>query len=199
MYPACSRQPADRSSSIVTSPISPLPIGYESFTAQRVAADAQLKWTIGITGIAASFDVLRSTDGTNFSSVHTEPGLAGQKSYAWTDEKIPGSKLYYRIRTNEPSGQQDFSTIRVLDAAGANTNSIHAYPNPSTTGTFTLAISATGLKTVSIYNSAGLLIQQSAFADNAKDFSTSGWAKGLYLLHIILPDGSTTTEKLTIQ
>ena len=187
------------SSSIVISPISPLPIGYESFTAQRVAANAQLNWTIGITGTAATFDVLRSTDGTNFSSVHSEPGLAGQKTYTWIDEKIPAGKLYYRIRTNEPSGQQDFSTIRVLDAAGATTNSIHAYPNPSTNGTFTLAITATGLKTVSIYNSAGLLIRQSAFADNAKDFSTGGWAKGLYLLRIVLPDGSITTEKLTIQ
>ena len=38
-----------------------------------------------------------------------------------------------------------------------------------------------------------------AFADNAKDFATAGWAKGLYLLRITLPDGSITTEKISIQ
>ena len=182
---------------ISISPFSPLPIGFESFTAQRSGANVNLNWKIG-PGPAASFDVLRSADGTNFRSVHSEPGVAGQTAYTYADKGAPASKLWYRIQTTETSGQQDLSTIRVLSAAGAVINNINLYPNPAANGTFTLAISAAGLKTVSVYSSAGLLIQQSSFADNAKDFSTAGWAKGLYLLRIVLPDGSTTTEKLTI-
>jgi hypothetical protein len=187
------------STSISMSPLSPLPIGYESFIAKRIAANIQLKWTVGAPDVASSFDVLRSTDGSNFTSIHSQPALAGQKAYTYTDEQAPTTKLFYRIRTDEPSGQQELSTIRVLDAAGSNSYTIRTYPNPVTTGTFTLAIGTSGFKSVNIYNSSGLLIQQSAFADNAKDFSTAGWAKGLYLLRITLPDGSITTEKITIQ
>ncbi len=187
------------SSSVVTSsdPVA-LPVVFESFTAQRQAADAQLQWTTGIPGSLASFTVERSTDGTHFSNIATVPDQNNQDAYTYTDQNAPATRVYYRIQANELSGQTALSTIRALDA-GNSIPSVQVYPNPVINGTFTLIIPGAELKTVSIFNSTGSIIQQSAFTDTAKDFSTAGWAKGSYLLRIVLADGSTTTEKIIVQ
>ena len=187
------------STSVVTSPVgTPLPAVFISFTAQRESTNADLNWTTGIPGSLTSFSVQRSTDGATFTTNATvTAAIDTQTSYSYIDQNAPATKVYYRIQANERSGQTVLSTIRALDA-GNSAASIQVYPNPVVNGTFTVIIPNTGLKTVSIYNSTGVLIEQTAFGDTAKDFSTAGWAKGFYLLRIILADGSTTTTKLII-
>jgi Lamin Tail Domain/Secretion system C-terminal sorting domain len=186
------------SSAVVTSsdPVA-LPIVFESFTAQRQNAGALLNWVTGIPDNVASFNVLRSTDGTNFSSIATVAALKSQAAYAFTDANTPTTRVYYRIQATELSGQPALSTVRALNGGGAQP-SIQVYPNPVTNGVFTLITPATGSKTVSIYNSAGLLIQQGTFADTSKDFSTAGWSQGIYLIRVVMADGSTATEKLVV-
>jgi hypothetical protein len=186
------------SSAVVTSsdPVA-LPVVFVTFTAQRQSTDVLLDWTTGIAGSLSSFTVQRSTDGVTFDDIATIAAPSVETAFTYTDANAPSTRVYYRIRANELSGQTVLSTIRVLDAAGSAA-SILIYPNPVVSETFTLIIPNSGLKTVSIYNSTGALIQQTAFGDTAKDFSTAGWVKGIYILRILLPDGSTSTTKLVI-
>ena len=187
------------SSAIVTSsdPVA-LPLVFTSFTAERQTPNALLNWVTGTPGTLSSFTVQRSSDGANFTNIATIPAYTPQSAYTYTDRNIPATRIYYRIRANELSGQTVFSTIRSLDAGDASAP-IQVYPNPVVNGAFTLTIPGTSLKTVSIYNSNGAIIQQQAFTDTAKDFSTAGWAKGFYLIRIVMADGTTTTEKLIVQ
>ena len=183
--------------SISSDPVA-LPVAFETFTAQRETTNVRLDWTTGIAGSFASFTVTRSSDGAHFSALATIPAGNNQTAYTWIDQNAPATRVYYRIQANELSGQTILSTIRVLDA-GNSIPAVQVYPNPVINGAFTLTIPGSELKTVSIYNSTGAIIQQSAFTETAKDYSTAGWAKGYYLLRIVLADGSTDTEKIIVQ
>ena len=63
---------------------------------------------------------------------------------------------------------------------------------------FAILVTATGTKTVNIFNSAGILYQQTAFTGTALDIPTSTWPKGFYLLRIGMTDGSIVTEKVIV-
>jgi hypothetical protein len=178
-----------------------LPVNFEYFTAQRQGTDVLLNWKTGSPAETVSFDVLRSVNGTDFSSIHTVASGRDQSVYTFTDLSTPAQRLYYRIRTKELSGQLSYSTIRIVDAPGASLNAslVKVYPNPVTNGSFTLNIDQTGVKTVNVYNSIGLLIQQLSFGETSKDISTANWSKGVYLLRITLADGTTVTEKIVVE
>lgn len=176
-----------------------LPVEFESFTAMRQGTGVQLDWKTGLPRDVASFDVLRSTNGTDFSPVATVSANAVQLSYTYVDANAPTTRLYYRIRANELSGSQILSTIRVISATGTADAQMKIYPNPVTNGVFTITTGSTAVKTVSIYTSGGALYQQLVFADNAKDVYTAGWPKGYYLVRLTLADGSTTIQKIVVQ
>ena len=189
------------SSAVVTSsdPVA-LPIVFESFTAQRQTSGypVLLNWTTGIPGSLASFTVDRSRDGASFTDIATIPAPVVQTAYNFIDTGAPATRLYYRIRANQLSGQQTLSTIRAVNG-GTSATLIQIYPNPASTGTFTLITPAAGLKYVNIYNSAGALIRQLAYTDTAKDISTATWPGGAYLIRITTSDGTTTTQKLIVR
>jgi Secretion system C-terminal sorting domain len=187
------------SSAVVTSsdPIA-LPLVFTAFTAQRQAANVQLNWTTGIPGNLASFTVQRSGDGVTFSNIATVPAPGVQSAYAYTDVNAPTTVLYYRILATELSGQQALSIIQVVGTSAA-ASAVQIFPNPvAGGGTFTLITPAAGLKYVSIYNTAGLLVQQAAYTDTSKEISTAGWSAGTYLIRIIMPDGSSVIEKIIV-
>jgi len=176
-----------------------LPVEFESFTAIRQGTGVQLDWKTGLPRDVASFDVLRSTNGTDFTRIATVSAIGVQLSYTYVDANAPASRLYYRIRANGLSGSQDLSAIRAISPVGAADAQIKIYPNPVTNGMFTIATGSTSVKTVNIYTSGGALYRQMVFADNAKDVSTAGWPKGYYLVRLILADGSTSIQKIVVQ
>jgi Lamin Tail Domain/Secretion system C-terminal sorting domain len=186
------------SSAVVSSsdPIA-LPLVFTSFTAQRQVTNVLLNWTTGIPGNLASFTVQRSVDGTTYSNIATLPAPGVQTAFTYTDVNVPTSALYYRILATELSGQQVLSTVQVV-GDGSAASAVQLFPNPVVGGTFTLITPAAGLKHVSIYNAAGLLIQQAAYTDTSKEISTTGWATGTYLIRIIMADGSTAIKEVVV-
>ena len=176
-----------------------LPVEFESFTAMRESTGVQLDWKTGLPRDVNSFDILRSTNGTDFSRIATVPAIAVQLSYTYTDGSAPATRLYYRIRANHYSGSQVLSTIRVINPAGAADAQMKIYPNPVTNGVFTITTGSAGVKTVNIYTSGATLFQQLVFAENAKDVSTANWPKGYYLVQLTLTDGTVSIQKLVVQ
>lgn len=176
-----------------------LPITFESFTAERQASAVQLNWKTGTPDNVASFDVLRSENGTDFIPVKTVAAIRDEAAYAYLDANAPTTRLYYRIRTKELTGQSSFSTIRIVTEQGAAASSVKVYPNPVTNGIFSIMADKPGLKIVNVYNNAAALYQQVSFAETSKDISTGNWPKGYYLLRIMMADGSVVTEKIVVQ
>ncbi|MBS1663858.1 MAG: DUF3616 domain-containing protein [Bacteroidetes bacterium] len=176
-----------------------LPVKFESFTAIRQGSDVRLDWKTGAPGDVASFDVLRSTNGVDFSHIATVTATSIQTAYGFVDQNTPTGRLYYRIQSNEYTGNHSFSTIRVVGTTSATEAQVKVYPNPVTNNVFTITTGNMGVKTVSVFTDAGVLYQQLQFSETAKDIPTSSWPRGYYLLRITLADGTQATQKLIVQ
>lgn len=81
------------------------------------------------------FDVLRSTDGENFSKVGevaTKVGTGPGTDYAFVDDDVTtGIKYYYRLQQFDRNGASDFTnvvTATLLDGNSALVKTV--YPNP---------------------------------------------------------------------
>lgn len=75
-----------------------LPIHLLSFTARKDGGAAKLNWTITDNSTPKRFEVLRSTNGTNFTQIGAVTGIDGKLAYDFTDNALPNGTVYYRLR-----------------------------------------------------------------------------------------------------
>lgn len=184
---------------IVSSIAGALPVHFEYFTAAREVNDVNLAWKHGNTDDAASFDIMRSEDGSNYTKLATVSASQDQMLYSFKDMNAPAKNLYYRIRAKDISGHPYESSIRMVAADRRLEPLVRLYPNPVTRNVFSLVINSNGIKKVNVYNNAGVVYKEIEFAETAKDISTNGWPKGYYLLKIVTADGKTAAAKIIVQ
>lgn len=75
-----------------------LPIHLLSFTARKEGGTAKLNWTITENSTPKRFEVLRSTNGSNFTQIGTVTGIERKLAYDFTDNALPNGTVYYRLR-----------------------------------------------------------------------------------------------------
>ncbi|HEY4149741.1 MAG TPA: T9SS type A sorting domain-containing protein, partial [Chitinophagaceae bacterium] len=183
---------------VLSSAANALPIQFESFTAVRQNTSILLNWKTGDPGTIDLFDVQRSVNGLDFTTIGSVSATAGQTAYSFTDNQ-PGAatKMYYRINAREITGNSYLSTIRVIGAGASET--VKLYPNPASNGVVSVIVTAPGEKQLVIYNSKGQLQAQYAFSEQAKDISTAGWPAGYYLVRVAVGGVLVSTTALVVQ
>jgi hypothetical protein len=96
-------------------PIGALPIDLVSFTARKVGNSAALlEWTVTASSTPERFEVLRSTDGTNFATIGSVNGVDQQLNYSYTDNNLPNGATYYRLRMIDKDGDVKLSKTVVI-------------------------------------------------------------------------------------
>lgn len=166
-----------------------LPVSLISFTATSGKHNVTLQWATTWEDQNEGFDVLRSTDGINFTAIAFVAGNATTSSrseYALADSDVKeGVLYYYRLRQRDFDGTTTLSRIvaaRVDAGAGATA---FVYPNPNQ-GSFT--VSAPGASGLKLYNANGQLVPTHAKAVSSEGlFSVNiTWpaAPGIYSLVI---------------
>lgn len=131
-----------------------LPVSLISFSAASGERNVTLHWATTWEEQNEGFDILRSTDGINFSAIAFVAGNATTSSrseYAWVDSDVQSPMLYYyRLRQRDFDGTTTLSRIVAARVdAGATA---FVYPNPNS-GSFT--VSAPGASGLKLYNAAG--------------------------------------------
>ena len=78
------------------------------------------------------FEVQRSYDGTNFSSIKDLPSEVGKSEYDFSDRSVNSSKpvVYYRIKGIELSGTEKYTQTRIVRFRNKQAVSIYTAPNP---------------------------------------------------------------------
>lgn len=186
------------SSDIVVSGSIVLPLELEYFTAAKQNTNVVLNWKTAAQDDGILFEVLRSTNGRDFTVIQTVPVIANQALYSFTDVNVQAGRVYYRIATKNISGQKYFSAIRSVNMDG-HTDIVKMYPNPVVDGRFSIVTSKPGIKYVQVYNGAGALYRSYEFAEGAKDIITAGWAKGYYMVRFSAADGTVITQQVAVQ
>ena len=139
-----------------------LPIEFISFNAAwlQKGKTARLDFTTDKESGICCFNIEKSTDGFNFSSIGTltARNISGVQSYSFVDYNAVNKKQFYRIKINGLAGQTDYSNIQQLQNNGGT--EILVFPNPAT-DVLQLQLNGSFEKmNVQIVNSNGQLVKQ---------------------------------------
>jgi hypothetical protein len=127
--------------------------------AALLAHRPKLQWTCTENRAAKNYEVQRSTDGVNFTTVHYQPNSrrgTTAATYHFTDSTVAaqGQMLYYRIRVNLESGAIYSAVARVQLPLQ---ESLHIYPNPvQQDAQLYLSVANKGTALVKVLNIAGV-------------------------------------------
>lgn len=180
---------------------STLPFELFTFTGKAVNDAAKLEWVVNTQSDVISYTVERSTDNFSFEPIGTVMAKDGNgnTTYSLTDFNAAkkGSTIYYRIRSNENSGNNKYTHIISVNFETILITSVSLMPNPVTNKT-TLIINAVADETaqLKIVDNTGRIIRimnvNLVKGKNNLTLDVSGFKTGLYYIDVT---GKAINEK----
>lgn len=186
--------------SITVNVLAGLPVQFLPLTAFRVNNTVLLKWGTASEQNSSHFEILRSSDGSNFNKVlGTLPAQGNSTSvtnYEFVDRDPGASWNYYRIRQLDLDGRPTLSNIVRINMADKFTAAI-VRPNPARSViTVEYFTEKRDLVQVLIVDSKGAVVGRSQFnaqpGRNTHPLNVARFAKGMYAIQLINSDGSIT-------
>ena len=177
----------------LSSPISPLPVNLLNFSAVYDDGASILHWQTAQEQNSSRFDIQRSADGNQFTSIGSAPAAGNStsiRSYNFTDANAGSlgvKTLYYRLGEIALDSQEVYSNIAVVNIPGIS-NGISVSPNPATDNiTVHLNSTAANVKAVlTITDMTGGKIQTWNImlntGENTIPLSINNLSAGIYLI-----------------
>lgn len=188
----------------VNATTNPLPVTISSFNGEKRINNNFLYWSTSTEVNNKGFELERSADGKNFTSISfvaTKADRGNSTStinYNYTDEKPLAGTNYYRLKQVDNDGKFSYSSVVVLKGEKAFSIS-SVYPNPTKENVY-VAINSTkaGKADVSIVDLSGRLVKQIPVnlieGDNNVRINLNGLASGSYSIRLIMNDELRTTQ-----
>jgi hypothetical protein len=136
----------------------PLPVTFGTIKAFEKGTGVQVDWTSYSELNIANYQVERSADGINFTSIgEVAPrNVTDATNYNFFDAMPLSGTSFYRIRNNDIDGKSGLSTIVKVNL-NKNIKTISVYPNPvrGNRVSFQTSDLAKGLYNVEVYNTMG--------------------------------------------
>jgi hypothetical protein len=124
-------------------PANALPVDLVSFTGKKLSSTtAQLDWTVTASSTPDRFEVLRSTDGNNFSTVGIVNAVNLKTKYSFIDNTLPVGTIYYRLRMIDVNGEQKLSKVIVISNGTDGLFLTSMWPTVVTNGNAQLSVSS---------------------------------------------------------
>ncbi|MGZ5245993.1 MAG: hypothetical protein ACXWV5_02865, partial [Flavitalea sp.] len=94
---------------------STLPVNLVSFNGKKLnAGKSQLNWTISSNARPERFEILRSADGRNFTTIGSVTGLGSKFLYDFEDAGMLQGNNFYRLKMFDKDGSVNYSKIITL-------------------------------------------------------------------------------------
>jgi N-acetylneuraminic acid mutarotase len=185
-----------------------LPISLLQFSGTLNNNISQLKWTTEQEAGFSHFNIQRSFDGIQFTTIGEVKanGSVSRSEYNYSDAGLAHrseSKVYYRLQLNDQDGKYSYSKIILLDL-GQKPGSLRLFPNPAVNSvTVNISQEKAGVTSVILTDIKGTIVKQNSQSLSAGNTSLtidcSGYASGTYFLSILSAGGGRINEKLIIQ
>lgn len=196
---------ADRFKLIFGSFSGPLAIDAITIRANQKNGGVQVDWTSKSETDMASYEVERSTYGTNFVKVNTTTALGNSTTpvnYNWIDANPTMGTNFYRVKAIDKAGNIKYSDIAKVKF-GKGEPGIVVYPNPLKGTTFSIDLNnlAKGNYLLNLYNIMGQLVYNEQWLHNGIqatriiDLKTD-IPNGLYQLQLSNDNGFKSTQKI---
>ncbi len=188
-------------------PEGPLPVTFGAFTAEKkTGSQALLKWNTLTETNSSHFEIERSTNAVNFTSidrVNASGNSSSPKEYAYTDYKVLAGNNYYRLKQVDKDGKFVYTPTRVLMFNVITQAPIRIFPNPASS--YIMVEWPSGASTektaINMMDMKGNLVKQWKMPSGMNvqsKLSVQGLPKGTYIIHII-GEKNNTIQKLLIQ
>jgi hypothetical protein len=176
---------------------STVPVDIFNFTVKVTNNNsASLLWNVGAETNVAAYEIQRSTNATDFSSIATKKAT-GTSSYQFTDEKLPDGKYYYRIKTRDAGSAFKYSNITSVSINNHTFLIIHN--NPAKDILTIQENDALFERKIDITDISGKQILHSVLpvGSTMKSFDIQTLYAGMYIIRIS-HDGIYRTSKLIV-
>ena len=181
-----------------------LPLTLLNFNVTKQDNIAQINWQTANEINTSHFDIQRSTDGVNFTTVGSV-NAAGtsvlKHDYTYPDDVsgLTTGKVYYRLQMVDNDGK--FSYSKIVYITLLNSLQITIYPNPAH-GYFIIGnYDKLDVRTASVVVrdvTGKILINQKFTNDTEQKINIGSLSKGMYMVSIITP-GNVQTQKLIVE
>lgn len=165
-----------------------LPLKLVSFTGSLRPFGALLSWKTENEVNTDRFEVQRSSDGTNFTTIGSVAAKGGpglQSGYSFTDAALKQGLNYYRLKIIDKDGSVEYSAIVILKLDAA-VQPISIYPNPVKNRL--QLVSATETE-VNLVDATGKLVRKWQLKPGNNIFDVGNVSSGIYYL-VELSQGS---------
>ncbi len=181
-----------------------LPITLRSFTGERSSAGNVLSWTTQTELNSQGFELQRSADGNNYSTLAFVKSKAvngnstSTLNYQFTDTRPFSSKGYYRLKQVDKDGKAAFSPVVLIKGDKPATLVLsNVYPNPAQSElNVILNAPATQKINLIITDLAGRVVMQQAkqvdAGDNNLSLNVGKLAAGSYVIKAVCNAGCET-------
>ncbi len=166
-----------------------LPINLTAFNATARDEVVALQWTMGNQDGLSNFQLERSADGNQFSSIATIAEHEGSQ-YGYVDAAPLAGKSYYRLRLNSENGEVHYGPITTVDRDSRPNFPIVA--NPVLDGN--VRLNCTESMAYVLTSPDGKMIAQGNFSPGPQQLHLP--QSGVYLLQLLRPDGARYTERI---
>lgn len=185
----------------------PLPVSFLSFAGQKQGSVNKLVWSTASESNNRGFEVQRSVDGINYSTIGFVNSLSvnGNSSdvlnYSFIDNAVTGTKQYYRLRQVDNDNRSRFSTIVLIKGETPLITSIDGlFPNPANTMINVLVAAPAKEKvTLVISDLSGKVVSQKVITaeagSNTIPVDISLLNKGSYFVRLVCENGCESASK----
>lgn len=184
----------------------PLPVSLTSFDANLVKGQSTLTWETASEKNNKGFEVLRSTDGKDFTKIHFEnsKGQNGNSTtalkYSFVDRTAKAGTNYYQLNQVDLDGKNElFKDVKSVNVS-LGAADVVVFPNPATTY---ISVNAGGadFKDVNyeLFDASGKRVLSEKATAEQQDISLSKLPASIYFLKISKNGALQKTVKLVKQ
>ncbi|MGV3547094.1 MAG: T9SS type A sorting domain-containing protein [Pedobacter sp.] len=184
----------------------PLPVSLTSFDAALVKGQSTLTWETASETNNSGFEVLRSTDGKDFTKIHFEnsKGQNGNSTaalkYSFVDRTAKAGVNYYQLKQIDLNGDNElFKDVKSVNVS-LGAADVVVFPNPATTY---ISVNAGGadFKDVKyeLFDASGKIVLSEKATAEQQDISLSKLPASIYFLKISKNGALQKTVKLVKQ
>lgn len=161
------------------------PVRLISFEAKDKIDFTLLTWATATELNNWKFEVMRSTDGVNFTKIGEVAGMGTtneEQYYRFVDADVVSSKvIYYKLKQIDYDGEFEYSPIRTIERKSAA--DMLVYPNPISSATPYISVkNALDTDRYQVYDLLGKLVQE---GNVTATIDLSGLTNGTYIIRVI--------------
>lgn len=184
---------------------SPLPVTLTEFRGERRNTANMLLWATATETNNKGFELQRSADGANFSTIGTINSKAengnstSALNYSFTDERPFAGTNYYRLKQMDKDGKVTYSAVVILKGDKNNLQVSAVYPNPVKDQLNLSIVSPASEKaSITVTDVTGkvvmLLNKTLVSGDNNLNINVSTLSTGSYYIRLVAGDETKTTQ-----